>query len=129
MRVIVTRPLGFVKLYFRGLNDMSLLRRRLWHTPHNPRTRSYDVEFSDPWSAMMFMKVVKIHDKQPCVISDIVPKIEGSSTIKFWATVDERIITEYIYRRYVGLEPKNLMDQESYQNNAKKWMEEGYVIY
>lgn len=108
---------------------MSSFRFRPWKTPLNPKTEVYDAEFIGSWHATMFMRIVKIYDRRPNIIADIVPEYEGNSRIKFLVTPKERKMIEYIYRRYIKVEKLYLMDLDTYQGNSHKMMRDRYAIY
>ena len=109
---------------------MTVFRLRPWRTPVNPRKKWWDAEFIGSWHATMFVRVVKVFDKEPVLVTDIVPEYEGTSRIKFKATKEEKDKIEYIYRRFIGLTPRYSENIESYRRtNRKRVMEERYEIY
>lgn len=93
----------------------------------DPRTSTYDYESPDQMMAIIFCKILDL--KGISYKEEIVPSIIGSSYVKFWCTKKERIMIEYIYRRYFRLDKLYLINLSNYQSNSHKLRRDKYAIY
>ena len=100
--------------------------------PIDPQSiKHYEADILGAWHAFRFLQIVTIYDKHADTDprTMIIPEYEGESEVFFWATEKERKIIEYIFRRYINLEPIYLQNLDNYQRNFHKMMEERYAIY
>ena len=93
----------------------------------DPRTKTYDYESPDQFMAIIFCKI--LDTKGITYKEEIVSSIIGSSYVKFWCTPRDRMIVEYIYRRYFRLDKLYLINLSDYQANAYKLRRDNYAIY
>lgn len=93
----------------------------------NPAMISFEFESNDMFLALGFMKVLRKFDITPYYDS-IMPTYADSSLIKFQATVKQRIMVEYVYRRLCKMDPIFISDLNGYQRNQSRFYHDGYYI-